>query len=159
MSNELESSEYKTFVNAVLQRIKKEWVSPPGQLGRHVHVVFRVNSDGYVSNLRLDQSSGVVKFDRAALISIGHIVAVSAPPAKLPVQMLVDFGPSNIELLSMEKVSISPPVDMKKFLEVQKKAPSGELSPDAAVPKIELPKNLIYPNHSTKKNNVLPIPK
>jgi len=66
---------------ANLQRmIKRHWAPPKGMESKRVRVTFRVNENGKVSGLRMEQGSGVAEADDAALTAIKN----AAPFANLP---------------------------------------------------------------------------
>lgn len=67
---------------AILQRkIKKVWLCPKGCEDKRVVVKFNIHSDGRVSELELDRSSGVKIADQAALNAINEAAPFNPLPA------------------------------------------------------------------------------
>jgi TonB family protein len=62
------------------RRIKRAWFPPPNTQSRRVTVLFKIHSNGELSNLRVDKSSGLALYDNAALKAVEN----AAPFRPLP---------------------------------------------------------------------------
>jgi TonB family protein len=73
-------SDFGPYMVDLQKRIKRAWFPPRGNESKRVSVVFKVQPDGTMTDLRLDESSGVSIADQAALKAI----EISAPFRPLP---------------------------------------------------------------------------
>jgi TonB family protein len=71
------------------RRIKRAWFPPKGSESKRVVVQFKVHADGAVENLKIDQSSGSLACDHAAL----QAVKDAAPLRQLP-----QGAPENVDI-------------------------------------------------------------
>jgi TonB family protein len=62
------------------RRIKKNWFPPTNTESRRVSVLFRIHTNGELSNLRLEKSCGLASADNAALKAVEN----AAPFRPLP---------------------------------------------------------------------------
>lgn len=64
--------DFGPYMADVRRRIKRAWFPPNGHQADRVVVVFKIQKDGAMSNLRLDHSSGVAISDQAAQEAVLH---------------------------------------------------------------------------------------
>ncbi len=62
-----EDFHFAYYVERMLALIESRWYKPPAPPGTTARVRFRILSDGRVTDIALEESSGVPSFDRAAL--------------------------------------------------------------------------------------------
>ena len=74
-----EQFEYPWYLRLMVDKISRNWRNPYNEKAE-VTVYFRVTRDGTVTEARVEQSSGVPSFDRAAL----RAVVNSSPLVQLP---------------------------------------------------------------------------
>lgn len=83
------------YVSDLQRRIKRSWFPPRGQESKRVTVIFRIDSDGKLSNLRLEKRSGVAVADQAALKAVDDAAPFlplsSWKPAALDIQFTFDY--------------------------------------------------------------------
>ena len=73
-------ADFGPYLADLQRRIKRAWFPPKGYESKRVVVVFKVNKDGALSNLRLDHASGAAIADQAALKAVEN----AAPFRPLP---------------------------------------------------------------------------
>lgn len=73
------------------RRIKHAWYPPHGQENRRVVVVFNVNKQGELSNLRLTNSSGNASADNAAMSAIENAAPFRPLPPDAPDDVDIQF--------------------------------------------------------------------
>jgi TonB family protein len=80
-----------SYMNDLESRIKKTWGPPAGHESAIVSVLFRVNANGEVSDLKLYRSSGHATADEAALQAIQRAAPFAIPPARVGVPLDVQY--------------------------------------------------------------------
>lgn len=70
------------FMADLDRRIRRAWLPPSGTSGKGLLVMFRVNQDGRMYNLRLDHSSGLAAADRAGLKAVEDAAPFRPLPAE-----------------------------------------------------------------------------
>lgn len=81
--------DFAPYMADLQRRIKKQWYPPRGLESKRIMVSFKVYSDGIVTGLHIDKSSGAPAADRAAL----EAVEVASPMRPLPLG-----APSNVDI-------------------------------------------------------------
>ncbi len=81
--------DFGPYMADLQRRIKRAWFPPKGNESKRVVVVFKVHSNGTMSNLRLVTSSGAAIADQAALKAVEN----AAPFRPLP-----DGAPSDVDI-------------------------------------------------------------
>ena len=61
--------------------ISKAWQLPKGT-SKHISVSFKIKSDGSISNLKIDSSSGNKKLDQKALAAVKEAAPFDSLPAQ-----------------------------------------------------------------------------
>jgi TonB family protein len=91
--------DFGPYMADVQRRLKRSWFPPKGYESKRVVVVFRIHRDGYMSNLRLDHSSGVAIADQAALEAVRNAAPLHPLPAgaadDVDIQFTFDFNAFN----------------------------------------------------------------
>jgi TonB family protein len=86
-----EPMDFGPYTADLQRRIKKHWFPPKGFETKRVVVVFKVQSDGTMSNLRLDRSSGVAIADKAALDAVENASPLRPLPEGAPPDVGIQF--------------------------------------------------------------------
>ena len=73
------------------RRIKRAWFPPRGQESRRVKVIFKVHSQGELSDLRVEGSSGVAIADQAALQAVTNAAPFRPLPPGAPAVVDIEF--------------------------------------------------------------------
>ncbi len=83
------------FLSDLNKAVRRSWNPPPGAEALRVVARFRVQPDGQLSQLRIDNSSGYGEVDHAALAAILSAVPFSRLPADFTseVELQMAFGP------------------------------------------------------------------
>lgn len=81
--------DFGLFMADLQRRIKRSWFPPKGHESKRIMVFFKLNRDGKMSGLRLEQSSGIPVADQAALLAVSK----ASPFRPLP-----QGAPSNVDI-------------------------------------------------------------
>lgn len=73
------------------RRIKRAWFPPKGNESKRVVVVFKVHTNGTMSNLRLVRGSGVSIADNAALKAVKNAAPFRPLPKGAPPDVDIQF--------------------------------------------------------------------
>lgn len=87
----ISSADLEPYMKDLQRRIKKHWFPPKGSKFKRVVVIFTVSSDGALSDLRIDGSSGVATADSAALKAVEDAAPFRPLPAGAPESVPVTF--------------------------------------------------------------------
>ena len=63
-------ADYGSYMADLQRRVKRSWFPPKGNESKRVVVVFKIDRNGNMSNLRLEKSSGLAIADTAALKAV-----------------------------------------------------------------------------------------
>jgi TonB family protein len=80
---------FTEFMTELQRKIKRAWFPPRDLASKRVKVMFKIHTDGQLSNLRISSSSGFAVADQAAL----NAVETAAPFRHLP-----EFAPENVDI-------------------------------------------------------------
>lgn len=83
--------DFGPYMADLQRRIKKAWFPPRGQESRRVVVIFKIHSQGELSDLRIDKSSGVASADQAALTAVQNAAPFRQLPAGAPAVVDIQF--------------------------------------------------------------------
>ncbi len=83
--------DFGPYMADLQRRIKKHWFPPKGNESKRVMVIFKVHTDGTMSNLRIDRSSGVAVADKAALDAVENAAPFRPLPAGAPQDVDIQF--------------------------------------------------------------------
>ncbi len=83
--------DFGPYMADLQRRIKRAWFPPRGQESRRVVVIFKVHSQGELSDLRIDKSSGVATADAAALAAVQNAAPFRPLPAGAPSVVDIQF--------------------------------------------------------------------
>ena len=83
--------DFGPYMADLQRRIKRAWFPPKGNESKRVVVVFKVHSNGRMSNLRLDKSSDVKIADQAALKAVENAAPFRPLPAGSPPDVDIQF--------------------------------------------------------------------
>jgi TonB family protein len=72
--------DFTSYMLDLQRRIKRAWFPPPNTQSRRVTVLFKIHTNGELSNLRVEKSSGLALYDNAALRAVEN----AAPFRPLP---------------------------------------------------------------------------
>ena len=81
--------DFGPYMADLQRKIKSAWYPPKGNESKSIQVIFKVHSDGSMSDLRLSKASGMKLADDAALKAISN----AAPFRKLP-----DGSPPDVDI-------------------------------------------------------------
>jgi len=81
--------DFSLFMSRLQSLIKKAWFPPHDAQTKTVRVMFKVHTNGELSNLRISHSSGISVADQAALSAVEN----AAPFGHLP-----EFSPENVDI-------------------------------------------------------------
>lgn len=88
--------DFGPYMADLQRRIKKAWFPPRGQESRRVVVIFKIHSQGELSDLRIDRSSGVASADQAALQAVQNAAPFrplpNGAPAVVDIQFTFDYN-------------------------------------------------------------------
>ncbi|MBY0552166.1 MAG: TonB family protein [Candidatus Obscuribacterales bacterium] len=89
-------ADFGPYMADLQRRIKRAWYPPKGNETKRVVTIFKVHSDGSVSDIKLDKSSGSVAADKAAIIAIKegspyHTLPKNSP-AVVDIQFTFDYN-------------------------------------------------------------------
>jgi Ca-activated chloride channel family protein len=90
--------DFGPYMADVQRRIKKQWFPAKGNESKRVVTTFKVNSDGSISDARIDRSSGVALADRAALDAVNKTTMRPLPagaPQSVDIQFTFDHNVFN----------------------------------------------------------------
>jgi TonB family protein len=89
-----QSRDLAPYVTDVERRIKRAWFPPKGNESKRVVLQFKIHTDGALSNLRVDHSSGLAIADQAALKAIENGAPFRPLPANAPesINLQMKFG-------------------------------------------------------------------
>ena len=82
---------FSDYMNTLQHHIKSAWFPPKGEESRKIVVVFKVNSDGKISDAKVTTPSGSILADAAALAAIEKSDPFESLPAGGPNQVDVQF--------------------------------------------------------------------
>lgn len=83
--------DFGPYMADLQRRIKRAWFPPKGNESKRVQVVFKVHSNGTVSNLRLLGSSGLAIADQAALKAVQNAAPFRPLPDGAPPDVDIQF--------------------------------------------------------------------
>lgn len=83
--------DFGPYMADLQKRIKNNWHPPKSNQSRRVKVHFEVHSDGVVSNIRIQQSSGVPEVDETLITAVKNASPFSPFPAGSPDDMNLEF--------------------------------------------------------------------
>lgn len=83
--------DFGPYMQDLQRRIKRAWFPPRGQESRRVKVIFKINTNGELSALRISGSSGVAIADQAALQAVQNAAPFRQLPAGAPPQVDIEF--------------------------------------------------------------------
>ncbi len=83
--------DFGPYMADLQRRIKRAWFPPKGQESRRVVVIFKIHSDGSLSHLRLDHTSGMAIADNAALKAVENAAPFRPLPAGAPTDVDIQF--------------------------------------------------------------------
>lgn len=88
--------DFGPYMADLQRRIKRAWFPPRGQESRRVVVIFKVHSQGELSDLRIDKSSGVATADQAALEAVRNAAPFrplpNGAPSVVDIQFTFDYN-------------------------------------------------------------------
>lgn len=87
----LPTPSFTNYMDSLQRHIKGHWFPPKGEESRKVVAVFKVNSEGKISNAQISKPSGSVLADAAALEAIAKSDPFEALPLGSPNQVDVEF--------------------------------------------------------------------
>lgn len=79
------------FMTKISRVIKRNWYPPKGNISKHIVAIFRLHSDGSVSGLRIDKSSGDALCDEAAMQAISKAAPFDCLPPKFSKYVDIQF--------------------------------------------------------------------
>ncbi len=83
--------DFGPYMADLQRRIKRAWFPPRGQESRRVVVVFKVHSQGELSDLRIDKSGGTAIADQAALQAVQNAAPFRPLPPGAPSVVDIQF--------------------------------------------------------------------
>lgn len=83
--------DFSLYMAELQRRIKRAWFPPKIARSKRVQVIFKVHSNGEMSNLRLANSSGLTAADEAALKAIESAAPFHPLPAGAPADVDIEF--------------------------------------------------------------------
>jgi TonB family protein len=83
--------DFGPYMADLQRRIKKHWFPPKGNESKRVVVVFKIHSQGELSDLRIDHSSGVALADNAALKAVEDAAPFRPLPTGAPDSVDIQF--------------------------------------------------------------------
>ncbi|MBX9689807.1 MAG: TonB family protein [Candidatus Obscuribacterales bacterium] len=83
--------DFGPYMADLQRRIKRAWFPPRGQESKRVVVIFKVHSQGELSDLRIDKSSGFAVADQAALQAVQNAAPFRPLPAGAPSVVDIQF--------------------------------------------------------------------
>ncbi len=83
--------DFGPYMADLQRRIKRAWFPPKGQESRRVVVIFKIHSDGSLSHLRLDHTSGMAIADQAALKAVENAAPFRPLPSGAPTDVDIQF--------------------------------------------------------------------
>lgn len=83
--------DFGPYMADLQRRIKKCWFPPRGNESKRVVVVFKVHTDGTLSDLRIDKGSGVPVADQAALKAVNDAAPFRPLPSGAPSDVDIQF--------------------------------------------------------------------
>jgi TonB family protein len=86
----LKEPDFGPYMKDLQQRIKQSWRPPRGNESKRVVVVFRVDQQGKLEDIRVSKSSGVVMADQAAIAAVQKIFPFRPLPE--------DYAEENIDI-------------------------------------------------------------
>lgn len=81
--------DFGPYMDDLQRRIKRAWIPPSDQETKRVIVNFRIHSDGHVTNLKIEKSSGSSRADQAALVAVENAQ---------PFKQLPKYAPDNVDI-------------------------------------------------------------
>ncbi|MBX9877201.1 MAG: TonB family protein [Candidatus Obscuribacterales bacterium] len=84
-----QSPDFGPYMDELQRRIKRAWIPPVDQETKRVVVNFKIHSDGHVSNLRIEKSSGSSRADQAALVAVENAQ---------PFKQLPKYAPNDVDI-------------------------------------------------------------
>lgn len=83
--------DFGPYMADLQRRIKRAWYPPKGNESKRVQVVFKVHSNGTMSNLRIIGSSGLAIADQAALKAVQNAAPFRPLPEGAPADVDIQF--------------------------------------------------------------------
>ena len=83
--------DWAPYMSALQKRIRLAWYPPRGPETKRVKVIFTVQSNGEMSNLRLVRGSGVAIVDAAALKAVENSAPFRHLPEHAPASVDIEF--------------------------------------------------------------------
>lgn len=83
--------DFGPYMADLQRRIKRAWFPPRGQESRKVVVIFKIHSQGELSDLRIERGSGVALADQAALAAVQNAAPFRPLPAGAPAVVDIQF--------------------------------------------------------------------
>lgn len=91
--------DFGPYMASLQRRIKRAWFPPKGDESRKITVLYKINTDGTIADLRIDHSSGVVAADEAALAAVKNAAPMDhlpdGSPAVVDIQFTFDYNVFN----------------------------------------------------------------
>ncbi|MCC7527597.1 MAG: TonB C-terminal domain-containing protein [Candidatus Melainabacteria bacterium] len=84
--------DFQPFMNEMQVQIKRAWLPPRSSEAHHVKVFFKVNKDGYTSDIRFIEHASTAKADEAALKALRNATPFPKLPDGAPDKVDVEFS-------------------------------------------------------------------
>lgn len=120
--------DFGPYMADLQRRIKKNWYPPKGNETRQTRIIFKVNKDGTISDLRIDKSSGVDAVDKAALEAARTASPVRPLPKGAPNQVDIQFTYDYNVFSNNKKRSDKEPALEERIENLEKLGKTAELA-------------------------------
>lgn len=86
-----EDVDFGPYMAAMQKAVKKHWFPPRGSESKHTVVLWKIQNDGTITNVRLDKSSGSPNVDEASLKAVRALGKFRPLPAGAPDSIDIQF--------------------------------------------------------------------